>query len=181
MDSFPCASVICLNESEENKRVRNRVNVLTDISPPHTVFWSDQSKAAIVVKFQDRVEQVHAFFERCRASLAMVWKTMFPLNPQPPTLLALMNKFKDAAEVRILVRNQLVAGAETAFAFLQARYPTLNLMLIADGPPLGEDGNPMDLAPLYPLARGPAEVVIGKLEASTEAALLARAGHETRG
>ena len=85
--------------------MHDRVNALADLSQPHGVFWTDRSKAAAVVKFQDRVEQVHGFFERCRASLAMVWGTLFPLNPLPPTLLALMAKFKDAAEVRTLVRN----------------------------------------------------------------------------
>ena len=57
------------------------------------------------MKFQERVEQVHAFFDRCRAVLTMVNQAMFPLNPQPPTLLALLNKFRDAAEIRVLVRN----------------------------------------------------------------------------
>ena len=67
-----------------------RVNALTDLAQPHEVFWSDKSKAAVIVQFQDRVQQVRLFFERCRACLAMVYSTMFPLNPQPETLLALM-------------------------------------------------------------------------------------------
>ena len=157
----------------------NRVNVVTSISQQHEVFWTNHSTASLVVKFQDRLEQVHSFFERCKSTLAMICQTMFPLNAQPPTLLALLNKFKDAAEVRILVRNQLVAGAEVAFAMLQARYPTLDLMRVADGPPLGEDGMPVSLAPYYPLARAPAEVVINKLEASTAATLAAQAVQNT--
>ena len=112
-----------------------RVNALTDLSQPHEVFWSDKSKAAVLVRFQDHVEQVRAFFDKCRESLAMVYRTMFPLNPQPETLLALMSKFRNPAEVRLLVRNQLLAGAETAFGFVQARYPTLNLSLIANANP----------------------------------------------
>ena len=82
-----------------------RVNALTDLSQPHEVFWSDKSKAAVLVQFQDCVEQVCVFFEKCRASLAMVYKMMFPLNPQPEMLLALMANFKNPAEVRLLVRN----------------------------------------------------------------------------
>jgi hypothetical protein len=121
--------MICLNALEENKRVHDKVNALTNLSQPHGVFWTDKSKADVVVKFQDRVEQVHGFFDKCRASLAMVWGTMFPVNPLPPMLLALMAKFKDSAEVRTLVRNQLLAGAEVMFAFVQARYLTLDLEL----------------------------------------------------
>jgi hypothetical protein len=155
--------------------VRIRVHVLTDLSQPHGVFWTDKSKTDVVVKFQDRVEQVHAFFERCRASLAMVWGTLFPLNPQPPTLLALMNKFKNAGKVQTLVRNQLASEAEIVFAFVQARYPKLDLMLIASGPPLGYNGEPADLEQYYPLVRILIVIVIDKLDKSTEAALLARA------
>jgi hypothetical protein len=99
------STVICLNASEENKRVHGRVNALTDLSQPHGVFWTDKSKDDVVAKFQDQVEQIHGFFDKCRASLPMVWGTMFLLNPTPPTLLALMAKFKDASEVRTLVRN----------------------------------------------------------------------------
>jgi hypothetical protein len=101
---------ICLNESEDNKRVHNRVNVLTDMSQPHGVFWTDKSKTTVVVKFQDQVEQVHAFFKRCRASLAMVWGMLFPLNPLSPTLLALMYKFKSASMFGLWCRMNWLPG-----------------------------------------------------------------------
>ena len=99
----------------------------------------------------------------------MVYRTMFPLNPQPATLPALLSKFKSPAEVWLLVRNQLLAGAETAFGFMQSRYPTLNLLLIANE-------NPENLAQYYPLVREPALIIIDKLERSTEVALQVRAG-----
>ena len=83
--------------------MNSQVTALTDLSQPHEVFWSDKSKAAMIVQFRDRVEQVHGFFEKCRASLAMVYRTMFPLNPQPETLPALLSKFKSPAKVRLLV------------------------------------------------------------------------------
>ena len=49
-------SVIALNLSEENKRVHERVDALTNLSQFNEVFWTDKSKAAIVAKFQDRVQ-----------------------------------------------------------------------------------------------------------------------------
>ncbi|KAK1600867.1 hypothetical protein QYE76_017954 [Lolium multiflorum] len=118
---------IALNLSEENKRVHERVEVLTDLSQPHDVFWINKSKVAVVAKVQDRVQQVHRFFDKCRAGLTMIWKTMFPLNPAPPTLLTLMSNFRNAARVRALVRSQLLAGAEIAFAFVLAQHPSLDL------------------------------------------------------
>ena len=145
-----------------------RLNALTDMSGPHDVFWTDKSKASIVVRFQERVEQVRKFFEKCRESLAMVNQTMFPLNPQPGSLLALMAKFRNPAEVRRLVRNQLIAGAEVALACVQAVHPTLNMGLVATA-------NPTNLTHYYPLIEGPAAAIVDKLEKSTEAELLVRA------
>jgi hypothetical protein len=40
------------------------------------------------------------------------------LNRVPPKFLALIINFKNAKKVRELVHNQLLAGAESAFAFV---------------------------------------------------------------
>jgi hypothetical protein len=86
----PLLIVIALNLSEENQRLHERVNALTHLSSFDEVFWRNQSKAATVAKFQDRVQQVHRFFNKCYTGLRVIWKTMFPLNETPPTLLNLM-------------------------------------------------------------------------------------------
>jgi hypothetical protein len=98
------SSVIALNLSEENKRVHDRIAALTNLSQYEEVFRTDKRKAVIVAKFQDRVHQVHRLFDKCYTSLKMIWKTMFPLNEIPPTLLSLMSKFSNAKKVRKLVR-----------------------------------------------------------------------------
>jgi hypothetical protein len=96
----------------------------------------------------------------------MVWQTMFPLDQVSSTLLALMAKFKNAASVRTLVRNQLLARAKLAFAFVLARYPTRDLELIAKAD--------VELHPYNPIARRPASIIVARLEARTEADLQAR-------
>ena len=75
--------------------------------------------------------------------------------------------YKDAAEVRTLVRNQLIAGAEVVFAFVQARYPMLDLELITMAS--------VDLHPYYPVVKHPAAIVIDRLERGTEVDLQVRA------
>ncbi|KAK1697293.1 hypothetical protein QYE76_013990 [Lolium multiflorum] len=102
---------IALNKAEENKRIHERVNALTQLSSADEVFWREQSKASTVAKFQDRVQQVHRFFDKCYKGLRVIWKTMFPLNAVPPTLLTLMSEFSNAKKIRSLVRAQLLAGA----------------------------------------------------------------------
>jgi hypothetical protein len=96
----------------------------------------------------------------------MVWQTMFPLDLVHSTLLGLMAKFRNAASVRTLVRNQLLARAELAFAFVLAHYPTLDLELIAKAD--------VELHQYYHVVRRPASIIIARLEAGTEADLQAR-------
>ncbi|KAK1682695.1 hypothetical protein QYE76_043543 [Lolium multiflorum] len=90
---------IALNKAEESKRIHERVNALTQLSSADEVFWREQSKASTVAKFQDRVQQVHRFFDKCYKGLRVIWKTMFPLNAVPPTLLTLMSEFSNARKI----------------------------------------------------------------------------------
>jgi hypothetical protein len=83
------STVIALNLSEEKKRVHDKFDALTDLSQLHDMFWTNKPKAAMVTKFQDRMQQVHNFFDKCRAGLTMIWKTMFSPDSAPSTLLTL--------------------------------------------------------------------------------------------
>ena len=87
----------------------------------------------------------------------MVYQTMFPLNPQPNTLPQLFEKFKNPAEVRKLVRNQLIADAEIALAFVHDAEPTLDLTLIVT-----RDG--VDLQMLAQFVTDAALIAIQRLE-----------------
>ncbi|KAK1677521.1 hypothetical protein QYE76_038369 [Lolium multiflorum] len=60
---------------------------------------------------EDRVQEVHHFFDKCYKALWVVWKTMFPLNAIPPTLLTLMSEFGNTKKVRDLVRAQVLLPA----------------------------------------------------------------------
>src|SRR3954471_19486103 len=117
-----CSAVVNFEQSMEEHRVNARLEALSSLSESHQVFWTDRSASSLIVRFPDRVEQVHAFFVKCQDHLLMVLQTMFPLNPQPRSLLELMDEFRAPAKVRRLVREQLVSGAEVAFAFMKADY-----------------------------------------------------------
>jgi hypothetical protein len=167
---FSFLLVIALNLSKKNKRVHERVETLTNLSQFNEVFWSSKLKAATIAKFQDRVQQVHRFFDKCHAGLRMIWKAMFPLNPVPPTLLALMSNFKNSERVRALVRSQLLAGAETALAFVLSQHPLLDLEAIAKS-----DGN---VSQYFAAVRDPASILVARLEISSEANYAVEAPHE---
>jgi hypothetical protein len=148
--------VIALNRAEENKRIHERVNALTQLSSAEEIFWREHSKASAVAQFQDRVQQVHHFFDKCYKALRVIWRTMFPLNAVPPTLLTLMSEFGNTKKIRDLVRAQVFAGARFTLALVLARYPSANLLTIANA--VG------DLETLYPKVVLPANIIVDKLE-----------------
>ncbi|KAK1650906.1 hypothetical protein QYE76_068711 [Lolium multiflorum] len=147
---------IALNHAEENKRIHERVHALTQLSSSEEIFWREHSKASAVVKFQDRVQQVHQFFDKCYKAMRVVWKTMFPLNAVPPTLLTLMSEFGSAKKVRELVRSQVFAGAKCTLALVLACYPSACLLSIANATG--------DLEELYPKVLAPAHIIVDRLE-----------------
>ncbi|KAK1652342.1 hypothetical protein QYE76_070147 [Lolium multiflorum] len=73
--------IISESKVEENKWIHERVNALIELSSAEEIFWREHSKA--VAQFQDRVQQVHHFFDKCYKAMRVVWKTMFPLNAVP--------------------------------------------------------------------------------------------------
>src|SRR4051812_9414013 len=158
-----CSAVVNFEQSAEERRVSARLEALSSLSESHQVFWTDKSASSLIVRFQDRVEQVHAFFMKCRDHLLMVVQTMFSLNPHPRSLVELMNEFRTPAKVRGLVREQLVSGAKVAFAFVQAEYLTPDLNRIAR--------RYINLRQWGALVKRPASTVIRKLEAAEEAEL----------
>ncbi|KAK1632398.1 hypothetical protein QYE76_006713 [Lolium multiflorum] len=147
---------ISLNRAKENKRVHERVHALTQLSSTEEIFWREQSKASAVAQFQDRVQQVHHFFDKCYKALRVVWRTMFPLNRVPPTLLTLMSEFENTKKIRDLVRAQVFAGARFTLALVLARYPSASLLTIANATG--------DLETMYPKVLLHANMIVDKLE-----------------
>jgi hypothetical protein len=96
---------------------------------------------------------------------------MFPLEPTPKTLSVLMTRFKNPARIQCLVRKEILAGAELAFASVLAYHPTLDLESIAKAD--------VELNQYYPVARHPAYVVVSRMSAGAERDLRNQTDHGT--
>jgi hypothetical protein len=113
-----------------------------------------------MAKFEHRAEKVHYYFDKFHDHLSMVWRTLFPLDQAPKTLSALFTRFKTPERIRLLVRKELLAGAELAFASVLACHPTLDLEAIAN--------TNRSLNQYYDVARNPAYTVISRMEIGVE-------------
>ena len=124
---------------------------------------SSSTRDFILSLLHDRVTQVQSFAERCRECLAMVQRTLFPLNPAPSTLSGLLNLYRNPREVRQKVREQLINGAIVALAFVRIHCPNLDIAKICRGLPLRGDQR-ANMQWHYDAVRRPAEDVIRQLE-----------------
>ena len=130
-------AVVRLDQAEEERRVHDRVESLrrvAELSDAATL-WHDPVKCQAVVLLQDRIRQVENLVERCRAALAALYDSMFPLNPLPVGLAALLEKFNYGKDIKGFIRSQIVAGAELALAFVRSHYPKVDFAAVANRPP----------------------------------------------
>ena len=152
---------------EENRRVDARLKA---IDAP-----SSSTRDFILSLLHDRVTQVQSFAERCREGLAMVQRTLFPLNPAPSTLGGLLDWYRNPREVRKYVREQLVNGAIVALSFVRIHCPRLDIAKICRGLPLRDGEDPRsNMQWHYDAVRRPAENVIRQLEWEEDQVLRAR-------
>jgi hypothetical protein len=123
-----------LDAAAEDERVNVRTNLLVNLSLNHgCLFWATPERTQQIVRFQDRACQVREFLNFCTRTLTLVYKTLFPRDEAPETLLGLMEKFRDAPRIHNFVRAQLTAGARFAMIMIHICHPKLDLTkIVAD-------------------------------------------------
>ena len=152
----------------EEKRVDARVAALmegTVAAAPS--FRGQRAKAYVLAVFQERIIRVGRFVGSLHAAMAALYRTMFPLNPQPQHFEDLMAKFSTLGRIKDLVRAQLIGGAKVALAFVRAHHPQINLGLIGRSLPLENEDDRLQMEVLYDMAATPAAQIIQKVEAET--------------
>ncbi|KAK1665789.1 hypothetical protein QYE76_053948 [Lolium multiflorum] len=161
---------VASDAAEENKKIHEEVEAMTDIAHPNHGLWLHRPKAVVMAKFKYRVEKAHYYFDKFHAHLKMVWSTLFPLDQAPETLSALFTRFKSPERIRQLVRKELLAGAELALASTLACHPSLDLEAVAN--------TEKNLGQYYDAARGPAYTIVSRMESCLEKDLKAHWGQE---
>ena len=137
----------------EASRVESRLRHIAEaVGRDTTSFWSDPSRGRVLAVLQDRIGQVTSFARACRSVLALVYKALFPLDPQPHGLGALMARFRNGKAAQSFIRTQLVSGATYALAFVHRRHPYIVLRGIEEVANR-EDGEPTPRTPTIALSK----------------------------
>ena len=154
-----------VDPAEESRRVDARLKAL---NAPST-----SARDLVLALLHDRVKQAESFTEWCRERLAMVQRSLFPLNPAPSTPKGLFSWYRNPRQVRQKVREQLVNGAIVALAFVRVHCPNLDIAKICRGLPL-RGNQRVNMQGHYDAVRNPAEDVIRQLEWEEDQVLRAR-------
>ncbi|KAK1631199.1 hypothetical protein QYE76_005514 [Lolium multiflorum] len=62
---------VASDKSEENKKIHEKVEAMTDVAHPKHDLWLHRPKAFIMAKFEYRVEKAHYYFDKFHAHLTM--------------------------------------------------------------------------------------------------------------
>jgi hypothetical protein len=72
LTDFCFSTVVASDSREENTRIHEKIEAMTNVAHPKHELWSHQPKAVVVAKFEHRAEKVHYYFEKYHAHLSMV-------------------------------------------------------------------------------------------------------------
>jgi hypothetical protein len=86
----------CPDDNAEARRVNAHLRAArTHANSIADNFWADRSKAEKLTVLQDRNTQAGALAETCHVALAIFHQAMFPLNYQPDSLTAFVEKIRE--------------------------------------------------------------------------------------
>ena len=102
-------------------------------------FWVHKGEGRVLARMLDRTWRAAFVLEGCRKALWQINKVFFPLGEQPTGLPALLERFRSSRALKEVVFGQLVAGANTAFAYVRLHRPHVPLDRILDGLPRDAD------------------------------------------
>ena len=147
----------------------HRLNALMcGFSPFDNSFWADRSRGVALAVLQDRLSQVHSLVGMFQSTLERIYKTLFLLDNAPTGLFPLLNAFRHGTRgVEKFVRDQLVAGAVAALAFVRVCHPDIDLEEVSTRLPTTREDARVLMAEHYAAAAWPARKIIRKVELET--------------
>jgi hypothetical protein len=90
------------------------------------------------VILQDRAQHIGEAVDGCRMSLTTMYSVMLPRNPLPRDFRQLLKTFWMSQRVHLLIKLNLIAGANFALEWMQKWHPRLNYDAMSQSLPPGQ-------------------------------------------
>jgi hypothetical protein len=121
----------------ETRRVSERTAALEKASQGIDSLWSDPRCCRAIVLLQDRAQHIGEAVDGCQTSLTTMYSVMLPRNPPPGSFRQLLETFKTSQRVHLLIKLNLIAGANFALGWMRKWHPRLNYDSMSQDLPLG--------------------------------------------
>jgi hypothetical protein len=99
--------------------------------------WSNPRHCHAIVLLQDRAQHIGEVVDGCRNSLTTMYSIMLPRNPMPSDFRQLLETFRMSQRIHLLIRTNLVAGANFALRWMRKWKPYFNFERMSRGLPPG--------------------------------------------
>jgi hypothetical protein len=88
--------------------------------------WSNSRRRRAIVLLQDRAQHIGEAVDGCQTSLMTMYSVMLPRNPLPGSFRQLLETFRTSQRVHLLIKLNLIAGANFALGWMRKWHPRLN-------------------------------------------------------
>jgi hypothetical protein len=115
-----------LDPVDENRRVSERIAALERASQGTDTLWVDPHHRRAIVLLQDHAQHIREAVNGCQNSLATMYSVMLPRNPPSESFKQLLHVFRMSQRIHLLIKLNLIAGANFALGWMRKWHPRLN-------------------------------------------------------
>jgi hypothetical protein len=116
----------CLDLVGESRRVTEWIAAFETAAQGTESLWSNPHRRRTIVILQDRAQHIGEAVDGCRMSLTTMYSIMLPRNPLPRDFRQLLETFRMSQRVYLLIKLNLIAGANFALGWMRKWHPRLN-------------------------------------------------------
>jgi hypothetical protein len=134
---FACTAGTCLDLVGESRRVTEQITALQSVAQGTKSLWSDPRRCRAIVCLQDRAQYIGKAVDGCCKALTTIYSVMLPSNPMPRDFRQLLKTFQTSQRVHLLIKLNLIAGANFALGWMRKWNPRLNFDRMSQSLPPG--------------------------------------------
>jgi hypothetical protein len=134
---FACIAGSCLDLVGESRRVTERITALQSVAQGTKSLWSNSRHCHAIVLLQDHAQYIGKAVDGCRKALTTIYSVMLPRNLMPRDFRQLLETFRMSQRVHLLIKLNLITGANFALGWMQKWNPRLNFDRMSQSLPPG--------------------------------------------
>jgi hypothetical protein len=134
---FAWTAGTCLDLVGESSRVTERITALQNAAQGTESLWSNPRCCRAIVLLQDRAQYIGEAVDGCRKALTTMYSVILPRNPMLRDFRQLLKTFRMSQRVHLLIKLNLIAGANFALGWMRKWNPRLNFDRMSQSLPPG--------------------------------------------